>query len=359
MIGAEAIETSFLRYCQYEAWSRRSLRDGQHFDLPQYLAWASVYGRQIEMLVKSGLGALVTDLRCGYERKRILNWQERDLLKVFDLSKQEMKFVLSRGDPYFLEHYKRIRASGDNTTIQEAAEIFDSVDEMRKFITYAKRTKTTVRKLKNYLDKFTGPRCYGAYFGLNNAFKLWADYIDMMKYLERDIKVHNIAFPHELEIAHNEAAAEQAARLELEAMEKEKEELARFAASLEERRKKYNFEYGEHFIRIAETKAEIVKEGKTLEHCVGGYADRHVRGQTTILFLRRSRTPEAALYTIEMDGNQMRQIHGFKNDRNGPAPKAVMKEMLDAWMQWLQRGSPRDKAGNPKIRKKKTEVNAA
>lgn len=358
-IGAEAIERSFLRYCQYEALSHRSLEHGTHSSLPQYLAWASVYTKQVEMLVKFGLGSLVTCLICGYERKRILNWQEPDLLKAFDLSKQEMKFVLSRGNPYFLEHYKRIRASGDKTTIQEAAEISDSVDDMRKFITYAKRTKTSVRKLKNYLEKFTGARCYGAYFGLNSAFKLWTDYIDMMEYLERDIKVHNIAFPRELELAHNEAAGEQAARLDLEALEKEKEELAKFAASLDERRKKYNFEYGEHFIRIAESKTEIVREGKTLQHCVGGYADRHVRGQTTILFLRRSRTPEAALYTIEMDGNRLVQIHGFKNDRSGPAPREVMREMLDEWLDWLKRGSPRDKAGNPKIRRKKKETNAA
>lgn len=358
-IGADAIERTFLRYCQYEKWSHRGLEHGMHTELPKYLMWGSVYPRQVEMLVKTGLDYLVTDLICGYERKRIINWQEENLLKAFDLSREEMNFLLkSKHSPYFLEHYKRVRRSGDKTTIQEVAEIYDNISEMQKFVTMAKRFKVSVHKLKAYLERFTGPRCFGGYFGLENAFSLWADYINMMEYLGRDLKVHNVAFPPELEIAHNEAAAEQAVRLELEAAEKEKKELAKYAESLNSRRKKYNFEYGEHFIRIAENQSEIVREGKTLQHCVGGYAGRHVQGSTTILFLRRNISPEAALYTIEMHGNQLIQIHGFKNDRGGPDPREVMKEMLDIWLEWLNKGSPRDKQGRPKIRKKK-ETNAA
>ena len=360
VVGADAIERSFLRYCQYEAWSRCSLEFGQHWELPQYLTWASVYPRQVEMLVKAGLGCLVTDIICGIERKRIFDWQEENLLKAFDLNRQEMNFLLeTKHSPYFLEHYKRLRKAGDKTTIQEVAEICDLLDEPQKFVSMAKRFKMSAHRLRTYLERFTGPRCYGGYFGLNSAFSIWVDYINMAKYLGRDLKVHNVAFPRELELAHNEAATEQNIRLEIEAAEKEKRELEKYAESLNERRQKYNFVYGEHFIRIAESQSEIVREGKTLQHCVGGYAGRHVQGSTTILFLRRTITPEAALYTIEMHGNQLIQIHGFKNDRGCPNPREVMKEMLDVWLDWLGRGSPRDKQGNPKLRKKKKETNAA
>ena len=34
------------------------------------------------------------------------------------------------------------------------------------------------------------------------------------------------------------------------------------------------------------TTAAIKREGRVLDHCVGGYADRHMKGVTTILFLR-------------------------------------------------------------------------
>lgn len=359
VIGAEAIKRSFLRWSQYENWSHRSIEFGVHTEMPQYLAWASIYPRQVEMLVKAGIDCLVTDLVCGYERKRILNWAEGNLLKAFDLSREEMNFLLVRRNPYFLEHYKRLRKSGDKTSIQEVAEIYDSVDDMRMFVAMAKRFKISTHKLKTYLEKFTGPRCYGGYFGLQSAFALWKDYIEMMEFLDRDLKQHNVIFPHELELAHNEAAAEQNIRLELEAAEREKKELAKYKASLDERRKKYNFEYGEYFIRIAESQSEITHEGKTLQHCVGGYANRHIQGSTTILFLRRALTPNAALYTIEMHGNQLIQIHGFRNDRSGPNPQEVMKEMLDVWLDWLKRGSPRDEQGNPKLGNKKKETDAA
>ena len=128
------------------------------------------------------------------------------------------------------------------------------------------------------------------------------------------------------------------------------------------RAEKYNFEMDDYFIRVAENAEEIRLEGKTLEHCVGGYAERHMAGKTTILFLRRKSAPEASLYTIEMDGNRLCQIHGFRNERGGaPAPKKTMEWMLKPWLAWLKKGSPRDRDGTPKLPKsrKKEEVTAA
>jgi len=80
----------------------------------------------------------------------------------------------------------------------------------------------------------------------------------------------------------------------------------------------------------------------------------------TILFMRQEKHPNKPWLTIEMNGNSLIQIHGFRNEgmyttkgRFAPDPREVYREFLDTWLDWLQKGSKRDKDGNPKIPKKK------
>ena len=56
-------------------------------------------------------------------------------------------------------------------------------------------------------------------------------------------------------------------------------------------------------------------------------------------------------------GDRLVQIHGYKNEWDGAAnPRTKMAWMLDPWLDWIERGSPRKKDGTPKLRKiKKTE----
>ena len=129
---------------------------------------------------------------------------------------------------------------------------------------------------------------------------------------------------------------------------------SRRAASLKARRLKYEFELDGLRIVFPATAGAIRREGKTLAHCVGGYAERHLSGVCTILFLRRTDEPHTPYITIEMDGNKIRQIHGYHNDTlpGSPKPREVHKEFLDAWLRWLRAGSRRNEDGTPKLPKR-------
>ena len=59
--------------------------------------------------------------------------------------------------------------------------------------------------------------------------------------------------------------------------------------------KLYGMEKDGYFIRAPHDCAEIIDEGKALEHCVGGYAARHAKGETTILFMRSAAWPDKPL----------------------------------------------------------------
>ena len=326
----------------------------------KYFAACALYPRQIEMLMKGGFTGLVEDLVSGRRKNsRIITWGENDPCKAFRLDRQELKAYMALPDyprkTDLIYQYRRLRQAGIPTSFAELDEIHEALSyETDSFVSECKKRKIKPMRMLRYLKKFTGPRCYGGYFDVLNVWPLWRDTINMCEALGYDTRDEAVLFPKELELKHDEVAREQNLKLEREQAEKDAQLRKAQQEGLERRRKKYNFELGGYFIRIAEDPEEIIREGKTLQHCVGGYAERHMKGSTTILFLRRCETPGASLYTIEMMGDRLVQIHGYKNERDGAAnPRTKMAWMLDPWLDWIERGSPRKKDGSPKLRKTK------
>lgn len=76
-------------------------------------------------------------------------------------------------------------------------------------------------------------------------------------------------------------------------------------------------------IKFPKHEYDIITEGKVLCHCVGGYANSHAHGHTTILFLRHKDTPDFPFYTIEVNYGSLVQIHGAYNKWLGNDPEAI------------------------------------
>ena len=194
----------------------------------------------------------------------------------------------------------------------------------------------------------------------------------------------NVLLPRNLGGAHDEATQRHRERLVQEQAERRREwehqqaadeaerkrKIALAEEKYEERRlnleKKYGFAMGGYVIRAPMDKDEILVEARKLQHCVGGYADRHIQGKTTILSMRKVKKPDEPWLTIEMSGNKLIQIHGYKNEglhtvkgRFAPDPRKVYRDFLDTWLEWLEKGSKRDKKGDPRLPRKKKGAVAA
>lgn len=369
IFGLEEIAKSDFRYCQYEhfEYERADHNDRRLYsDMCKYLAAYSIYPRQIEMLMKTGGKTLVHDLVVGRTKNRnIIKWTATNPFDAFDLDKTELRAFRASGcSVRMIEVYKRLRRKGMLTSfasLQGLEHELDS-DQVKPFAEDCIRENIHPDKLRRYLDRFTGPRCHGGMYTLRMAWRNWKDYLTMAEQLGYDLTVETVRFPRNLDLAHNEAMTELNLRRELETRRALTENAKE---SLERRRKKYNIEHEGYFIRIAENPEEIRDEGKELVHCVGGYAERHMSGKTTILFLRRCDTTNVPLYTIQMDGNQLIQIHGYKNEgvhtskgRFAPDPRKTMAWLLDPWLEWLKKGSPRREDGTARLPKHK-EVKTA
>lgn len=356
VVGWEAIEKSkFFRYCQYDKFSGRS-HTSQHYSLMKYLAAYSIYPRNIEMLMKSGFRAYVDELVDGRRKNaRAIKWGETDPRKAFGLSGQELKEYIARGNdkPELLVIYKRLRRAGMPVSFETAEIITDLMsDKSEKFlklcVKYAIPPEKLIRYLRKQMDK---------YDFIQIVFGMLVDYVDMAEKLGWDLTDESVLLPKSLVTRHDEATAETQAKAEMIANAEKEERRRQAEETLERRRQRYNFSLDGYFIRIAETEDEILREGKVLHHCVGGYAQRHMTNKTTILFLRAETAPNLPLVTIEMNGEKLVQIHGYRNDAQSKMPpRKEYGFIVEPWLRWIKAGSKRDKDGNPKIRKNKEKA---
>lgn len=369
VLNPEEIGRSDLRYCQYEAWKRafdvkRENRTDLYF--MRYLTIAAIYPDKTEMLMKSGLGKIVDDFVC-MRRKHTLwfDWDATDFRSAFKgMSREQLREIAqTKMNLMDVDLWAKLRRS--DVSLQDVRELCKTCYRAREIFQIAARRKIDAKKLVRYLKKQAERKKQS----LSSTATTWIDYVETAEELGWALGVESVLLPPRLEERHNEAVEEREARRRRKQYETEMKRIGKLNELLEKnekqmkaRRRKYNIEADGYFIRIAENGEEIIREGETLGHCVGGYAERHLNGQTTILFLRRVGTPEASLYTIEMYGDTLQQIHGYKDDIDLPSdrkPQKTMAWLLDPWLEWIKAGSPRDKDGRAEIEIKTTETKEA
>ena len=191
---------------------------------------------------------------------------------------------------------------------------------------------------------------------VSHIIQTWADYLDMAVKLHYDMTEPTVVMPKNLQERHD-AAAETLGELN------RLDEMKRYKARRKMLEKKFSFKLEGYRILIPNSADEIIQEGKTLHHCVGGYAARHISGSTTILFLRKARTPTRSFLTIELYEERgqvkIKQIHGYRNENykggHELPPGERFAWFLDPWLEWVNAGSQRDKQGQPVLPENETD----
>ena len=372
VIGMERLEKSFLRYIDlYEAQRAIEYVHNSHIDrwmcLIRFLYVAAQYPRQTEMLLKMGLGDILDDwVKLRKKNAAVLNWAETDPRKAFRLTGAELKeWIDSGGETRALTFRRFLAKHGICIKISEAAAMLrgtcDLEGQLRKAFRRAEEYHGKKGQVLRYLR---GKGENELQQRLEAATRYWLDYIDAAESNGVELWKKKNFLPQDLRRANDRECSIRQARLEAERAEQEKRkalaEAETWAVRFEEVRKKYALEMDGLVIVAPGCANDILREGKALCHCVGGYADRHRDGKTTILFLRKAQTPDKPFMTIEMNGNKLVQIHGYRNEgvytgkgRFAPDPRKVYKDWLDTWMRWLMAGSPRRKDGTARMQKGK------
>ena len=305
-------------------------------DLFYPVAYLRLYRRRpaVENLITAGMGMLLGQaiaqecerVSVGYNGIRTvapklswMNWKERQPAKILGLDRAELRQAAK--EQWTLKKLQAYRTVKADTTLAdfELATQKLGLDFVERFHQAGAPLARTVRYLqKQQEDPF-----------------ILLDYWDMADRLDLDLQEAVIRWPPHLRGAHDRAASQIQ-------YQKNAPVNLRFAA-MTERCRGLAWEHDGICIRPAESVEELVQEGKTLHHCVGGYGPAHADGRI-ILFIRHTRRPERSWFTLNVDVREKKilQNHGYGNEyahgRKLTIPRAVQdfvalwkREVLDKW----------------------------
>lgn len=320
---------------EYPKWLNRRYCYGVSGETPliKYIMLASLYP-SLERLLKIGLSDFVCAFVSGKPMKRFIDWGADIPQKMFGMNKAEFREFREH---YYGENdfkvYQVLRRAIKGCKYEAATKLCSEFgnEEALRIAQAVKKEGFSLTHTVNYLRKNTDNQ---EKWELGRTAILWTDYIRFAEQLKYDMKSGDVAFPKRLQDAHDKASAGVTALLDEKKMEQ-------YRARYEKLQKMYEYTDGEYQIVVPLGIHDIVEEGKVLHHCVGGYADRHIKGATTILFLRKCEAPNTRLVTVEVRDRDkyICQIHGSKN-RN---PSKAEQAFINGWIAWVRAGSKHKK----------------
>jgi hypothetical protein len=305
------------------AYSRESIRKAventpfawscwDQFDFEDMVTYFDFYSRSpvIEYLAKLGHKNIVIDKLKGIPTYSSINWKGKDLYSVFKLSKEEYNSIKQLKIPITFWFLKVLRLNKEKfygLSLLEVKELSEtmygeegSIESISRLCVLDKSFRDAFRYILKQYNKHRN-----TYYSLHTVIRDWIDYKSDCKKLGLDIKDVNILFPSDLHKAHQNTTAQIKYAEDMALTEKIRARSAEL--------KDYCFEHNELFLRPAESAFELVEEGKSLNHCVGQYAERHAKGETNIFFIRKITEPNISFFTMELKNNSIVQVRGKRN----------------------------------------------
>ena len=293
--------------------------------------------RAVENLVKAGFGRLVSEIvaygaQYGYsvitEARKVLDLTKRKPHEMLRLTKEDCRAIGKGLNARELEGFQRLRALWPGA---EAGKLMGIVragcDTL--LADQVKAYGGTPEKYERYLEK-QGQGWQG--LGLLRDARHFAGALHPGQALTQEE-----IWPARLRQTHDRLAAIRTAAIT-------QEESRKLQAGFDTVLRRYGglqWTDGELEILLPKSNQELVAEGQTLRHCVGGYGAQHAAGQKIILFVRHHRRPERSYYTLNIsfagDRPEEVQLHGYGNERHGEhkehrhrIPEKV-RQFVDGW----------------------------
>lgn len=293
--------------------------------------------RAVENLVKAGFGRLVSEIvaygaQYGYsiitEARKVLDLTRKKPHEMLRLTKEDCRAIGKGLTARELEGIQRLRALWPGA---EAGKLLGIVRARCDTLLadQAKAYGGDLGKYEHYLEK-QGQGWNG--LGLLRDARHFAGALHPGQALTQEE-----IWPARLRQTHDRLAAIRTAAIT-------QEQSRQLQAGFDTVLRRYGglqWTDGELEILLPKSNQELVAEGQTLRHCVGGYGAQHAAGQKIILFVRHHRRPERSYYTLNIsfagDRPTEVQLHGYGNERHGEHKEhkhripAKVRQFVDGW----------------------------
>jgi len=201
-------------------------------------------------------------------------------------------------------------------------------------------TKVSFQRFLNYMDK---QKRITKQTG-NNCLQLWRDYMSMCGGLGVDLTDKTLQTPKNIKAAHDELLEEYNVIRERERAKADKERAARlqkeYAAAIREIYSAYTmggYQKEDLQIVLPAMVDDLIREGASLGHCVGrgGYAEKTIKGESCIVFVREVGQVDKPYYTMEYDlhDRRIRQLYGKGN--KAATPK--VRQFAESYIKQIKR----------------------
>lgn len=296
--------------------------------------------QQLEMLYKAGLYKFAKE----YAKKEVRNgpdrWANFSRLSDYGLTTKEAIAEAALHDYGIAEVLacKRIRgwALEGNADRARAVEFmlalneFHSIEFEYEFITN--------KELYRYWERQEGTGAWQASRGQRRAWNFLVDYRDYVRYckeLNYDLRDTAISRPQNFTAAHDRVMS-----IEKQLRRAEREKAISAVHTVYERlHDLIEWTDGKLQVRMAHDAEDLVREGREMCHCVGGYCERVGEGRCIIFFVRRAAEPDKVFYTVEIKPNlqhlEVVQCRGYKNKDRSPEDKAEVDAFMEKYARWF------------------------
>ena len=184
-----------------------------------------------------------------------------------------------------------------------------------------KKELSANKDLKNMREFFKGNLEKLSFYILeqNTTLRTYKDYFNACKELGLDMNLPKNCFPHDFNYWHNVRIEEYNAKKAKLDAEKRKEFYKKFAGVAEKYKSLQMNDKNGLVCLIAQSPAELTKEGDFLHHCVGrmGYDQKFVREEALIFFIRNNSDIDTPFVTVEYSPSKktILQCHSMHNAR--------------------------------------------
>lgn len=263
------------------------------------------YPLQIEYLAKSGFKSiLIYAIQSRLGLGAAFNMRGHTLKEILrgKIPKPDMKYIQEHNiNIQTLQRYQKIRkhpmgAGIDMQTVKEKLCICQMMD-IEKVMEHVKLKKALL-----YLEK--NDFMYG--MGKSYVFSIYADYLRDCEELEMDFTEKATLFPKDLEKLH--------VKLQKQIKRKRDEEAERkWIARQKKLKAKYSFKADGYAIVVPKKINDLIREGKDMHNCVGGYISRVASGKTDVVYIRKVAEINKSLGTMEICDGRIKQARGKYN----------------------------------------------
>lgn len=293
--------------------------------------------RKAEYLFKMGLPMLAAaawaikgnpDGQGVFQKQVGISKQYLPMLREMNVTASEVRTIKEAGEwvsPELLQRYRDFKV--------ENIGAFDEV------IRTAGLSKTL-----NYIEKQRNLHPKEAISKLVTEYR---DYINMSNDLHVDMSHKSVRFPADIVEAHRQITARYNAVRDEVKMRKAEALNTEFNARANELYAMLGlteFRKDGFCIVLPQKRTDLIAEGQSLNHCVGGYRyyQNHMEGRNMIFFIRKAIEPEKPYFTMEMDvtTGKILQLYGFGDCS---APKDV-KAFANAFSQFMHNKKARKTA---------------